>query len=135
MIANELAEISGVNFRENTVFEIKQLIKTNLELEFLNNKGEVLDENEKIGTGSIIKVKEDDKLLREYKIILYGDITGDGKINSTDLLVLQRYILELDKLDDIYLKAGNINKNGKKPTSVDLLLIQRHILGLKYIEQ
>lgn len=127
-------EISGVNFRENTVFEIKQLIKTNLELEFLNNKGEVLDENEKIGTGSIIKVKEDDKLLREYKIILYGDITGDGKINSTDLLVLQRYILELDKLDDIYLKAGNINKNGKKPTSVDLLLIQRHILGLKYIE-
>ena len=128
-------EISGVNFRENTIFEIKQLIKTNLELEFLNNKGEVLDENEKIGTGSIIKVKEDDKLLREYKIILYGDITGDGKINSTDLLVLQRYILELDKLDDIYLKAGNINKNGKKPTSVDLLLIQRHILGLKYIEQ
>lgn len=128
-------EISGVDFRENTVFEIKQLIKTNLELEFLNNKGEVLDENEKIGTGSIIKVKEDDKLLREYKIILYGDITGDGKINSTDLLVLQRYILELDKLDDIYLKAGNINKNGKKPTSVDLLLIQRHILGLKYIEQ
>ena len=128
-------EISGVNFRENTVFEIKQLIKTNLELEFLNNKGKVLDENEKIGTGSIIKVKEDDKLLREYKIILYGDITGDGKINSTDLLVLQRYILELDKLDDIYLKAGNINKNGKKPTSVDLLLIQRHILGLKYIEQ
>ena len=128
-------EISGVNFRENTIFEIKQLIKTNLELEFLNNKGEVLDENEKIGTGSIIKVKEDDKLLREYKFILYGDITGDGKINSTDLLVLQRYILELDKLDDIYLKAGNINKNGKKPTSVDLLLIQRHILGLKYIEQ
>ena len=128
-------EISGVNFRENTIFEIKQLIKTNLELEFLNNKGEVLDENEKIGTGSIIKVKEDDKLLRECKIILYGDITGDGKINSTDLLVLQRYILELDKLDDIYLKAGNINKNGKKPTSVDLLLIQRHILGLKYIEQ
>ena len=128
-------EISGVNFRENTIFEIRQLIKTNLELEFLNNKGEVLDENEKIGTGSIIKVKEDDKLLREYKIILYGDITGDGKINSTDLLVLQRYILELDKLDDIYLKAGNINKNGKKPTSVDLLLIQRHILGLKYIEQ
>ena len=128
-------EISEVNFRENTIFEIKQLIKTNLELEFLNNKGEVLDENEKIGTGSIIKVKEDDKLLREYKIILYGDITGDGKINSTDLLVLQRYILELDKLDDIYLKAGNINKNGKKPTSVDLLLIQRHILGLKYIEQ
>ena len=128
-------EISGVNFKENTVSEIKQLINTSLELEFKDNKDNLLDENDKLGTGSTIGVKENDKLLRKYKIVLYGDITGDGKINSTDLLVLQRYILEFEKLDDIYLKAGNINKNGKKPTSVDLLLIQRHILGLKYIEQ
>ena len=128
-------EISGVNFKENTVSEIKQLINTSLELEFKDNKDNLLDENDKLGTGSTIGVKENGKLLRKYKIVLYGDITGDGKINSTDLLVLQRYILEFEELDDIYLKAGNINKNGKKPTSVDLLLIQRHILGLKYIEQ
>ena len=67
--------------------------------------------------------------------MLYGDINGDGKINSIDLLVLQRHILEIEKIEGVAYKAGNINKNGKKPTSVDLLLIQRHILGLKIIEQ
>jgi len=61
--------------------------------------------------------------------------TGDGKINSVDLLVLQRHILEIENLDGIFKKACNIAKNGKKPTSVDLLLIQRHILGLQTIEQ
>ena len=67
--------------------------------------------------------------------MLYGDINGDGKINSVDLLVLQRHILEIQTIEEIFQKAGNINKNGKKPTSVDLLLIQRHILELQIIKQ
>ena len=65
----------------------------------------------------------------------YLHVNGDGKINSVDLLVLQRHILEIEKIDDIFQRAGNINKNGKKPTSVDLLLIQRHILELQIIKQ
>ena len=71
----------------------------------------------------------------EYEIVIYGDVDGNGKINSVDLLKLQRHILEIEELDFVSQKAGNINKNGKKPTSVDLLLIQRHILGLKQIVQ
>ena len=73
--------------------------------------------------------------LTTYKFILYGDVNGDGKISSVDLLVLQRHILEIKLLQDVYYKAGNINKNGKKPSSYDSLLIQRHILGYKAIEQ
>ena len=88
-----------------------------------------------MGTGSKIIVKGNNNILREYKIILYGDANGDGKINSIDLLIIQRHILEIEKIEDIYRKASNINKNGKKPTSVDLLLIQRHILGLQIINQ
>ena len=88
-----------------------------------------------LGTGTRVRVKEDEKILREYKIILYGDANGDGKINSVDLLVIQRHILEIQKLEEIFMKASRINKDGKKPTSVDLLLIQRHILGLQIIEQ
>ena len=71
----------------------------------------------------------------EYKIVIYGDVSGDGKINSMDLLVLQRHILEIEKLKGIFMQAGNINKNGKNPSSLDSLIIQRHILGLKEIEQ
>ena len=128
-------EISGIDYKNNTVNNFKQLIKTDYEIKIFNFKDEELEDADLIGTGSKVKIYKDNNILREYKIILYGDVTGDGKINSVDLLVLQRHILELEKFDGIFLKAGNINKNGKNPSSVDLLLIQRHILNLKIIEQ
>ena len=79
--------------------------------------------------------KENGIVLRQYNILVYGDVNGDGKISSIDLLVLQRHILQIEEIDGIYKKAANIRKDGKKPTSIDLLLIQRHILGLQNIEQ
>ena len=128
-------EISGIDYKNNTVNNFKQLIKTDYEIKIFNFKDEKLEDADLIGTGIKVKIYKDNNILREYKIILYGDVTGEGKINSVDLLVLQRHILELEKFDGIFLKAGNINKNGKNPSSVDLLLIQRHILNLKIIEQ
>ena len=128
-------EISGIDYDKNKVLDLKSLITTDLELEFVNYKGETLSDTDIVGTGSKIIVKENGVLLREYTIIVYGDANGDGKINSVDLLVLQRHILELQKLDSIFMKASNVRKTSSKPSSVDLLLIQRHILGLQEIEQ
>lgn len=128
-------EISGINYDENTVADIKQKITTDLELEIVNSQNQVLNDTDIVGTGSKILVKENGNILRVYTIIIYGDVNGDGKINSVDLLVLQRHILEIEEINGVYKKAGNVRKDGKKPTSVDLLLIQRHILGLQMIEQ
>lgn len=128
-------EISEIDYNNNKVSNIKEKITTNLEIEIVNYKNEILQENDPVGTGSKVLVKEDGKILRKYQIIVYGDANGDGKINSVDLLVIQRHILEIEPLEDIFRKASNINKNGKKPTSIDLLLIQRHILNLQLIEQ
>ena len=127
--------ITGIPDKNNTVSEIKKNIITNLEIEMVNSKNETLSNEDKVGTNCKLQIKENENLLKSYEFILYGDVNGDGRINSVDLLVLQRHILEIEFLEPIYQKAGNINKNGKKPTSVDLLLIQRHILGLKSIEQ
>ena len=129
--------ISGFDYKNMTVENIKKYITTNYKIQVENYKGEILQDKNLSGTGSKIKIIKEDtsEILAEYQVLLYGDINGDGKINSIDLLVLQRHILEIEKIDDIFRKAGNINKNGKKPTSVDLLLIQRHILELKEIEQ
>lgn len=129
------SEISGIDYNENKVSDIKGKITTDLDIEIVNNKNEILKENDLVGTGSKVRIKENGNVLREYLILIYGDVNGDGKINSIDLLVLQRHILEIEKFDGIYLKAANVRKDGKKPTSVDLLLIQRHILGLQIIEQ
>ncbi len=128
-------EVSGIDDNENLVSDIKNKITTDLEIEIVSYTGQSLQDIDKAGTGAKIQIKEDGKILREYQIIIYGDSSGDGKINSIDLLVLQRHILEIEAIEPIFKKAGNIGRNGKKPTSVDLLLIQRHILGLQVIEQ
>ena len=128
-------EISGIDYNKNTVADIKELIITDLDIEIINYKNELLQDDDLIGTGSKLIIKENGKVLRVYKFIIYGDANGDGKINGVDLLILQRHILEIEPIDEIFKKASNIRKNGKNPSSIDLLLIQRHILELKFIEQ
>ena len=127
-------QITGIK-EKMTVEELLTKITTKYELEIQNAEGKKLENKDLVGTQTKVIVKEQGKIVIEYIIILYGDVNGDGKINSVDLLVLQRHILEIKQLTGIALKAGNIDKSGKRPSSVDLLKIQRHILGLKQIEQ
>lgn len=129
-------EISGWDIKKISVSNIKEKINTIYDIDIYNHKGELLTDEENVGTGSIIRLVDEEGIIKmEYYIIIYGDVNGDGKINSIDLLVLQRHILEIESLKGVFLKAGNISKNEKNPSSLDSLLIQRHILGLKLIEQ
>ncbi|HEX9059781.1 MAG TPA: glycoside hydrolase family 11 protein [Clostridia bacterium] len=58
--------------------------------------------------------------------ITYGDVNGDGKINSTDLSLMKRYILETG---DLTVKAaGDLNGDGKV-NSTDASILKRYILG------
>ena len=128
--------VTGWDVAKMTVEQIKNKIQTAYTIEIYNSKNELLTDTQNAGTGSTIRFIDENNVIKmEYHIVLYGDVNGDGKINSTDLLVLQRHILEIDMLKGYFKTAGNINKNGKNPSSLDSLLIQRHILGLKLIEQ
>lgn len=127
--------LSGIDYKNNTVQYIKEKIKTTNNIEVYRD-GNLLEDDELVGSGNIIKIKDNqNNIILELTVILYGDVNGDGKINSVDLLVLQRHILEIEKLSGVLLKSGNINKNGKNPSSIDSLLIQRHILGIQIINQ
>ena len=128
-------EITGLENSNNTVDKILSKIQTNYRVEVYNSSGQKIEGTSLIGTGSSIKIFDNDKHIIEYNVIMYGDVNGDGKINSVDLLVLQRHILEIKKFEGVFIKAANIRKNGKNPSSVDCLLIQRHILGIQTIEQ
>lgn len=132
----EQNEITGWKLEDLTVASVKDKIQTSYIIKIYNHNNQELTEEKQVGTGSKIQFVDEQNVIKmEYYVIVYGDVNGDGKINSTDLLVLQRHILEIEPLKGLYLKAGNINKNGKNPSSLDSLLIQRHILGLKLIEQ
>ena len=132
----ENSMVTGLDYKNNTVEQIKDKIQTLYKIEIYNSKNELLTEKQNVVTGSTIRFIDENNVIKmEYHVVLYGDVNGDGKINSTDLLVLQRHILEIEKLKGYFKTAGNISKNGKNPSSLDSLLIQRHILGLKLIEQ
>lgn len=128
-------EITGLENSNNTADKILNKIQTNYNIEIYNSSGTKIEGNSLIGTGATIKILDNVNPIIEYNVIMYGDVNGDGKINSVDLLVLQRHILEIKKFEGVFVKAANIRKNGKNPSSIDCLLIQRHILGLQTIEQ
>ena len=129
-------EIVGWNIKEMKVRQIKEKITSMYRIEIVDYKNKILSDEELAGTGSKIRlIDENSNIKMEYLIIIYGDVDGDGKINSIDLLVLQRHILQIEKLAGAFLKSGDISKTGVNPSSFDSLLIQRHILGLKLIQQ
>ena len=136
-------EITGLDEDDRTVEKLLEniIISDKYVIKIIDKNGKNLQGQDLVGTGSKVQIfvnnplDTQEVLICEYSIIVYGDIDGNGKINSVDLLKLQRHILGIEEIDFIAQKAGNINKNGKNPTSLDLLLIQRHILGLKLIEQ
>ena len=129
--------ISNLNYEDLSVESIKGLIDTNLNIEIYNNKQKLLDNTENIGTGSKLVLKDTEGTIKyEYIFILYGDVNGDGTIDSLDSLVIQKHLLEIKLITDKYLlKSANIQKTGEDPTSLDIFKIQKHILEIKFIEQ
>lgn len=88
-----------------------------------------------IATGDSIVVKNNNgEVYKTYTVLILGDMNGDGKITSVDLLAGSRHILGFTALKGAFLQAADIDKNGKI-TSVDLLAGSRHILGFKSIVQ
>ena len=127
-------ELSGFPLDKLKISEFKKLIDTNLNLEFYNHKDELLSDDDFVGTGSKLIVKNSENIeIYRYVFVVYGDLNGDGEINSLDVLVVQKYILELKTMTGVFLKAGNINKNGSLPSALDVLKIQKHILEINKI--
>lgn len=69
-----------------------------------------------------------------YTAVIYGDLTGDGIINSADLLRLRQHLLGTKELNDAYLKAADLTGDGTV-NSADLLKLRQYLLGQTNINQ
>lgn len=67
------------------------------------------------------------ELVNWYQIILYGDPSGDGRINSYDMTILARHILKESELVGYEFIAADVDKSGRL-NSMDMTMIARHIL-------
>ncbi len=113
--------------------------------DFANVQFDVLDSVSTTGQTNLTLIPDSCRLYRdlsfEYEtkklvngnidIFMYGDLNDDNKVNSTDKVYLERYILEIyNNLPDEYgTLSADLNGDGKINAS-DLTLINRYILGI-----
>lgn len=107
-------------------FTYKDLIDSidtsNTEIIATSSSDEIIeDETSALGTGS--KVKTNDN---EYIIVVIGDVSGDGKVNSQDLLKIVKHLKNITTLTEAQLKAADCNYDNQI-NSQDLLKVVKHL--------
>lgn len=88
--------------------------------------------NNLIFTGSKTRIYDSGNLIKEFTNVVTGDITGDGIINSADLLKIRQHLIGVKSLNGIYFTASDINYDNTV-NSADLLRIRQHLIGTKTI--
>ena len=74
-------------------------------------------------------------MIASTKVVIYGDINGDGKINVLDMIKVNRHIIGKATLTGAYLAAADANRRGDGISVLDMIVLNNHIIGKKTINQ
>lgn len=124
----------GTNLKQikSNYFETKYNIKI-----FDKDNNEITNiENKKISTGNNIKIYLNNEVEKEYVVVVYGDVNGDGSVSAVDALaVIKNNLGTIPIKSEEYIEAGRITAdariNSTKPNSVDALSIVKYKLDPK----
>ena len=131
----EVAEENGEVYIEDInpgtkIQEFIDNIETNGTMKFYKGNSEITDVNSKVQTGMIMKITLGEQET-SCKLVVRGDLNGDGEMGDIDLLKLVRYQAGLDtSLNGAYLKAADVYKDGTCADNKDLLKMARVLAGL-----
>lgn len=102
-------------------------------VKLLNNAGS--ENTGKVGTGNKVAVYDaSGKLKKTCEVVLYGDVSGDGKISIKDVMLVNRHILGKGTLKGSSFTAGEVSRDGKLSIK-DIMLINNAILGKSKLQQ
>lgn len=105
----------------------------NCTVKVLNASGE--ENTGVVATGNKLAIYVNGAVTETKEIVIYGDVNGDGQISMGDLVKINRHILELAKLNGVFLAAGDVNHKADGITMSDLVITNRHLLQLTTITQ
>lgn len=110
---------------KNTPVTVKDVQSEFANLESVNGT-KVTDMNATMGTGDTFRLEGEEE---DYTVIVYGDVTGEGKISTKDALLIQKIALKKEtNVSKEVLEAADVNNNGKITTK-DALAVQKYVLG------
>lgn len=142
--------VTGFDTEKIKVSELLENFNTDKGFEVCDAKDEILENNTIFGTGAKIKIGGNGtKALVEYSdgskrywiaefnIVIYGDTTGDGKINAIDALALIKHLNgAIPFTSEVFTEAGRIVCGEEsEPTAVDALAIIKHANKKQLISQ
>ena len=78
-------------------------------------------------TGDKVKITVGNET-KTYEIVIYGDISGDGKIDNIDFIRLKKYLLNSITLSDSNKEASDISKDGNY-NNIDFIRLKKYLLG------
>lgn len=120
----------GTNVRILTNNILKNNVGVSVNVKEFNNQPKT---EGTISTGDKVIISNKNET-RTYEVLIYGDVKGNGNIGIVDLGMIQKHILNMEKLKGINFKAADLNKDGAINV-VDLGILQKHILRISYIGQ
>ena len=126
--------ISNISFNTSIDNINSKLSSVNANLKvtsYLDRNGNKASGN--VGTGDTLVISNG-STTKSYKVVIYGDNNGDGKITVLDLLRVRKDILGSSTLSTYDKIASDTNRDGKIDV-IDLLRVQKEILGISVIEQ
>lgn len=117
-----------------TIAEIKKNINYNgYTLKFINYRGNEVKSGT-IGSTAKLQFIRDSQIAYEYHVVIFGELTGEGNINSRDFNSIYNHLLGKTALEGYFLMAADTNHDGTVNT-LDLLRISKHIRGEEKITQ
>lgn len=80
-----------------------------------------------LGTGDIVTISNGTET-KSFRIVIYGDVNGDGLVSAVDYVKIKNYIISASELSGSYKLAADVNNDGTI-TAVDYVNVKNYILG------
>ena len=141
---DDVVKYSGYNLKDNNVsgFNLGASIDSiakGIENIYPSATVKMYDSSDKeitsgiISTGQKISISINGKE-KKYNVVVYGDVSGDGKISAIDYSKVKAHILGINKIEGIYFQAADTSKDGKI-SAIDYSKVKAHILGINKLVQ
>lgn len=96
--------------------------------------GTLMTSEQIITTGCTLRLVANGSTTNSAEIVIKGDLNGNGLIDTTDYLILKRYLIGTSVIEGSSLKAAYISDDSNISV-LDYIMIKRHYIGIYNIVQ
>jgi len=96
------------------------------------HKNALASDSVNVATGTIVQLMVGGKVVKEWTVVVTGDLNCDGQITVSDMLTVKAHILNKNRLSGAAALAADTNGDGYISIT-DFIQIKAHVLNIGYI--